>query len=150
MADPWERRAESFDRHPILGSIGIGVAILAICFVLAIVAAVGHFALGWWNGAAQTVGFDNTKAQFTDLYGDMESMRAAAANACAAKDANHSASGPTFLEDPAQAYEAKYRSIEADYNRRFENIFEANALLVKPNDLPQRAPTLDEMEAQVC
>lgn len=152
--DIWESRADRFaDRfteRPVWTSFKILVIILIISTVIWVIGGFFGFLHSWGSKAAEVLGPQNTDAQFTALYGDMESMRVAAQNACQVKDAAHTGNSPTFLEDPTVAYAARYRGIEADYNRRFENIFEASALLIKPGDLPKRAPTLEQMQAQVC
>lgn len=152
--DRWGERAErtydEFTAHPWRKAFK-WIAIFAVALILIGGATgVAGWIGGWWNKAAEVTGAQNTDNQFTALYGDMESMRATAGNACAAKESTGGANSPTFLEDPSFSYTAKYRSIEADYNRRFENFFEAGGLIVKPNDLPRRAPTLGAMQAQVC
>jgi hypothetical protein len=150
----WEKRTEdaydSFSEHPVRKVLKwLAIGVVAILLLGAATGVAGWIG-GWWHKAAEVTGAENTDTQFTALYTDIESMKAAAANTCAAKDAKAGPNSPTLLEDPSFAYAAKYRSIAADYNRRFENIFEAKALIVKPSDLPREAPTLEEMETQVC
>lgn len=146
----WEERYDRFSEAPVRSTAKVVGLIVAGVVTLALVFGVIGWIGGWFNKAAEVTGAENTDAQFTALYDDIESMRATAGNVCAATQAPESANSPTFLEGPEFAYAAKYRQIEADYNRRFENLFEAKGLLVKPPDLPRRAPTLQQTTTEVC
>lgn len=141
----WEARGQKWGNrltaHPLLWGIGGLVALIVTVAVLG-------FVIGWFNTAASIVSPQNVKTQYHAVIEDYESLKAEAANACAVKDAARNESSPTFLEDPAIAYEAKYRQTAIDYNRRQKNIFEAG--IVGPGGYPKEAPTLTEMQAQVC
>lgn len=105
----------------------------------------------WGSEAARVTGVENTREQYQALIGGYENLKAAAINSCNAGDGEVSDAGPTLLEDPTVAYAATYNRIAADYNRRFANWFEAGGLLVDlPSEYPREAPTLEEMQAQVC
>lgn len=148
----WERRGEraygTFTRHPILSGIGGFAAIIALFVVISIIALVGYFALGWFNKAAEVAGPENVSSQYEAVIGDWNAMEAAAVNACAAENSAKQENDPTLLEDPSFAYQAKYRQIAVDFNRRQQNIFEAKA--VGPSGYPRTAPSLGEMQTKVC
>ena len=146
--DRFDREADRWERRPVGTSIRWGVATIVVVVALILVGGVAHFALGWLGAVADVAGPRNVKAQYAAVIEDWNAMEAAAANACGATDAPASRQGPTFLEDPAFAYKAKYRSITVDYNRRQANIFEAKE--VGPGGYPPRAPALSVMEARVC
>jgi hypothetical protein len=155
--DSFEDRAERKARaageaaldHPWRSFFKVVGVIVAIVVVIGAVGGVVGWVAGWWNGAAEVTGFQNTKYQQTVIIGDYEGLKAAAVNACAAENADETGKqGPTFLEDPAFAYKAKYQEIAARYNRRMNNWFEGK--LVGPGGYPQYAPTLSEMQAEVC
>jgi cell division protein FtsI/penicillin-binding protein 2 len=110
--------------------------------VLFLVGTALSFAFGWIGGAAQIESFQNHKEQYTWAYQDMEALRAQAGNICDAKGATNIQPGAVL------AYKQNYRRIEADYDRRMENAFEAK--YVKPHDLPRRAPTLRDMLSSEC
>lgn len=143
--DRWEERAnrwaDRFTNHPVLWSA------LAIIGVVLFIGVVG-WAGGWINAAKEVVSPANVKEQYARVIEDYKAMEVAASNACGAEDSKGSRQGPTFLEDPAFAYKAQYRHITVDYNRRQNNIFEAG--VVGPSGYPRNAPTLEEMQAEVC
>lgn len=146
--DRFDREIGRWERRPIGTSIRWGVAVIMVVTVLVVASGVAHFALGWLGATADIVGPRNVKAQYTSVIEDWNAMEVAAENACGATDASASQQGPTFLEDPAFAYKAKYRQITVDYNRRQANFFEAKE--VGPGGYPPRALTLPAMEARVC
>lgn len=139
--DRGERYGNSFTNHPILW-------ILAVIVTVVILSTVGNFACGWFNAGKDIISPANVKAQYHAVIEDYQSLQAEAANVCQAKDAQQNSNSPTFLEDPAFAYAAKYRQTAVDYNERQNNFFEAKE--VGPKGYPSTAPTLEEMQAQVC
>lgn len=143
--ETWERRAErtgnAFTRHPW----GWGLGILAVVII-------GGFLIGFaseWIGAG-TKPFRpaNVEKQFKAVIEDYKGMEAAAENSCHAKE-DTSGNSQTFIEGPAFAYEATYRKIAVDYNRRKSNFFEAGEVGPDPDKYPKEAPTLTEMQSQL-
>jgi len=102
---------------------------------------------GYANEAARVVSVENKKDQNYNIIESWEGMRVAAINACAAQKTTDTES--MLLEDPAFAYAAQYQKISIEYNRRMDNIFEANNI-IRPQDYPRDAPTLQEMQEEVC
>lgn len=124
-----------------------GAGALVLLMALVIVAGLLRFAFGWLGAAGEVAGPGNVKTQYSAVIEGWNALEAAAANACGAS-ADAGEQGPTFLEDPAFAYQAQYRRIAIDYNRRQANIFEAR--LVGPKGYPASAPSLAEMQRRVC
>lgn len=146
----WEDRVNTqygkFTRHPFLYILK-WVAIILVGFIILGAAGktIGFFG-GWANEAVKVVSPANVTEQYDVLYTKYEALQAAA---CNAKNAENVAQTDNLLvESPEFAYAAQYRQISVDYNARYANIFKAK--LVGPKDLPPRAPTLLEMQNQVC
>lgn len=135
--------------------IGVVVAALLLIFVLGLVIDACDVGNGYRKEGKRVVGVENVKEQNRAIIEDWNSMEAAAANACGAKDTKKDEDDPTLVEDPSLAYSAKYRQIRVDYNSRMANLYEAQAVrgLPLPSNLksyPKVAPTLREMQTQVC
>lgn len=156
--DIWAARAErEYDRitqHP-KRTIGRYFAwALGIIIALAILGGVIGWIGSWGGTAARLTGPAHSEEQVTAVLGDWTSLQATAGNVCDAKN-SAGADGPQLVEDPAFAYRATYRRTKADYDRRMSNLFEAYVTRHLPlpgsiQDLPQTAPTLNEMTAKVC
>lgn len=144
----WDRRADEFSRRPARTTLQYGFVVIAVFAALAIVGGIVSFGLGWFNAGAEIVSPNNVRDQYQHVIEDYEALEASAANACGAKRTASGPDDPVLVENPTLAYEAKYRSIAVDYNRRQLNIFEAK--LVGPKGYPRYAPTLREMKREVC
>jgi hypothetical protein len=134
---------------------GLGCAIVGGILTLVVILAFIGLVAGWFNGAAETAGFDNSKAQGTAIRDDYESMQQQAETICDVVSAGRKASDdddPLIVEDPTLSYKAQYRRTASDYNRRMSNIFEAGKTkaLAGVSDLPDRAPSVTEAMDQVC
>lgn len=150
--DVWAGRGDRaynvFTDHPVVVTL---VGLIAIALVVGVVGLAG----GWFSGTAHLTSFSHTSEQTTAVLDDWTQLQAEAGNACSVKDAASTANDPTFVEDPAFAYEAKYRATKADFDRRMNNFFEAYVTKKIPipgsiHSLPRLAPTLKAMERQVC
>lgn len=137
-----------FGAHPVRFAFKALAWLALFVAVIVIVGGVIGLALGWFNAGKDVVGPANVKAQYRAVIEDWQGMEAAAANACEAAKQARESGDPTLVENPALAYDAQYRRIVVDYNRRWANIFEAKA--VGPNGYPSVAPTLKRMEGRVC
>jgi hypothetical protein len=149
----WEHRGrrleDDFSRRPVwtvfkylalLGLLGLGIAA-----VFGVIGWVGD----WGSEGKRIVSPTNVREQHTLIIEDWEAMEAAASNACAAKDSKGDpGTDPSLLESPSFAYDAQYRRIRVDYNRRQKNLFEGK--LVGPKGYPRNAPKLKEMQLEVC
>lgn len=121
------------------GAIG---AVVALAVIFGIIGT----SLGWFNAGREVVSASNTKNQFREIKGDWAELNSAAGNACSVVGNAKGSDAQSFVEDPAVAYAATYRRIVADYNRRMDNIFEAQ--LVGPKDYPRAIPEFDETKGQ--
>lgn len=123
---------------------GLVVVILLLGAIGGITGLIGD----WFGEGKRIVSPTNVREQHTAIIGNWEAMEAAASNACAAAESPSQATDPSLLERPQFAYEAQYKRIRAEYNRRQKNLFEGK--LVGPKGYPRSAPTLEEMQARVC
>lgn len=142
----WNDRADRFEERPVRTGFRWGVITAAIVALIIFVGGVGKFVFGWGSAAVNVVSPANVTAQYQAIIEGYESLEAAAANACDAERSGQASS--TLIEDPAFAYAAQYRKIAVSYNRRQANIFEARK--VGPKGYPKKAPTLKEMQAEIC
>ena len=142
----YQHTEDSFADHPIRTAILVGGGVMVVFFALWLFGSFVGFWGGWLNKAAEVAGPQNVSQQYALVIEDWESMQAAAANACQAEKGTKT--NNTIFEDPGLAYDATYRKIAVDYNRRQANIFEAK--IVGPRGYPDRAPTLEQMKRQVC
>lgn len=109
----------------------------------------------WGSKEAELTGPDHTQEQVTATLDDWTSMHAQAQTYCQLKESKSTQDDPTLVEHPEVAYAAKYRSTEADYDRRMNNFFEAYQTRHIPlpgalHSLPRTAPTLGEAKVKWC
>jgi hypothetical protein len=145
----WEERgdrlADAATYRPGRTAAKVLAMILLLSFAFGILSWVG----GWWSGDKETTGFQNTRTQAYQLRDDYNNLVATAGNVCDAEKAKGepNPNDPQIVGgDPAFQYEATYRRIKADYDRRMSNAFEAGWVHHYPTlrDLPRTAPTLGE------
>lgn len=120
--------------------LGLFAKLVGTVMVLSLVFGVLGWIGGWWSEAKRVTGVENVTTQYQVVIDDWESLISEAENACGASKVSVNGDSPTFVEDPALAYEAKFRSTRTDYNRRMQNIFEAR--LVGPRGYPRTVPAL--------
>lgn len=115
------------------------IAGLSVVAVLALVVAL-PLLFGWLNASRDIVSASNVKRQHTAIIQDWESMVSAAENACSVVKAgvDSNPNDATLVESPVLAYEATFRRIRASYERKMQNLFEAQ--LVAPSGYPTRVP----------
>lgn len=142
------READRLADRPVRTAIRWGLGVLAVVVALSLTIGAVGFVGGWFNAGKDIVSPTNVKAQYAAVIEDWEALQAAAANACQARAAARGGGDPTLVESPALAYEAQYRRIAVDYNRRRANLFEAK--ITGPSGYPQRAPVLAVMQREVC
>lgn len=155
----WEDRADraytNFTHRPVRSAAKWGGLFVAGFLAVAVIGGVIGWVGSWGDEAKRVTGVQNVKEQNTQIIAAWEGMQAAAQNACSAKGATSGEADPTLVENPALAYDATFRRIRADYNRRMANLYEAQAVRKLPlpsnlKDYPEVAPTLEQMQAQVC
>lgn len=124
----------------------IGIVALVACVVMVLGFLLGWFALPWEKGSAS-----NVQEQFRTGYETYESLQGTAQAVCIAEKAYNAETDPNLKsqrQSQVIAYETNYARLSADYDAWSRNIFEGG--IVRPADLPARAPSLSEMKNQVC
>lgn len=124
---------------------------LLIIFAGGLLTALAGWAFGWFAEPLRITSPENVREQWQFAYQYEESLNAAAQQVCIAEKAvtsSESANERTQRKSQLLAYETNYTRIQAEYNARLRNAFEAK--LVKPADVPDRAPTLEEAKQRVC
>lgn len=124
--------------------IGIGIVIVVGVVVL-------FWALGWLFAPLDVTSVENVRKQWAFVYQFDESLQATAKQVCSAERAAKETKGDEERiqrQSQALAFEQNYARIEAEYNAKLRDAFQAK--YVKPSDVPSKAPTLDEIKPQVC
>lgn len=124
---------------------------IGILFVVVLVASLLSFALGWITLPVRKGSVENVEEQFRTGYELYESLQATSQSVCSAQKAYDLETDPNAKSQRLsylQGYETNYNRIAGDYDAWSRNIFEGG--IVRPADLPARAPTLTEMKAQSC
>lgn len=121
-----------------------------IGIIIAIVIGIGllGLGLGWFGAGTRVVSAENVREQFRDGYTNYESLTAIAANHCSAQKALDATTDPserTQRVTQVAAQEQNFNRVAANYNAAMSDAFRAK--LVKPADLPERAPSLAEASA---
>lgn len=122
----------------IMVAIVLGVSLLGL-------------ALGWITWPFDLGSRANVQEQFRVGYELYESLQGTAQAACTAEKAYLAETNPDLKsqrQSQQLAYETNYARLSADFDAWSRNIFEGG--IVRPADLPARAPSLAEMKAQVC
>ena len=112
---------------------------------------IGLWALGWMTVPFQVTSPENVQKQWAFAYQYEESLRASASQYCSARSAVESATSDNEKSQRRSqmlAVEQNYARIQAEYDAKLRNAFEAK--LVKPSDVPTQAPTLTEMVQRTC
>jgi hypothetical protein len=126
------------DRKALFKLFGWGVIII-ITILLA------SWILGWITMPWELTSPRNVKEQWTWAYEQHESLKATAQQVCIAERAVELAQSDTERtqrQTQLIAYETNYSRLAADYDAKMQNAFEMK--LIKPADLPWRAPVLSE------
>ncbi|MFA5185624.1 MAG: hypothetical protein WC551_03995 [Patescibacteria group bacterium] len=124
--------------------LGLFVAVVVIAVAVSWVA-------GWGAVPVQVASAENVQKQFAFAYQYDESLQAVARQVCSAEKGVAESSSDverTQRRSQALAFEQNYARIEAEFNAKLRNAFEAK--YVAPSDVPKRAPTLTEMKVKVC
>lgn len=128
-----------------------GFKVLGIAVVVILVLSVVGLALGWLTWPIDLGSRRNVEVQYRVGYDTYESLQATAQSVCTAQKAYDSETDTTLKsqrQSQLLAYETNYNRIAADYDAWSRNIFEGG--IVRPGDLPARAPSLSEMKSQSC
>jgi hypothetical protein len=106
--------------------------------------------LGWFSKAAEVISPQNVEEQYRDAYNNMTAMEAAGAQWCSLKIAEDGATDPNVKQQRISqrlAVETNYPRIQALYDAAMQDAFRAK--YVKPLELPDTAPSLPQMVAQL-
>lgn len=120
--------------------------IIILCFVVLLVIS---WAAGWITMPFQTTSVQNVKQQWAFAYQYDESLKAIAQQVVNTQKLVDSSTGDTKTQRETQllAYQNNYARVKAEYDAKLKNAFEAK--WVKPSDVPDIAPTLEEMIQQI-
>lgn len=122
--------------------------ILAAAVFVAVTVGATAWACGWVKTGAEVVGPTNVKEQWRFAYDYTESLNGIAGNWCTAKQVEDSTTDSAAKDQRVSqriAHEQNYRRVQNEYDARLADAFRAK--LVKPADVPNRAPTLQETVA---
>jgi hypothetical protein len=140
------RQAGKFadSKHPVLRTLGVIAVIVAVCFVISIVSGAINFGADTVHETKRVLSVQNIKEQRTAIIQDWQELLVSAGNACNAVNSPSDEGSPTMIEDPAFAYAATVRKARVDYNRRQNNLFEAQE--VGPPGYPKSIPFGKKMD----
>lgn len=125
--------------------------LLALIVLAGMVGGIVSWVGGWAAVPVRVTSAENVQKQWEFAYRYDESLQAAARQVCSAEKGVAESSSDTERtqrRSQALAYEQNYARIEAEFNAKLRNAFEAK--YVAPPDVPKRASTLTEMKAKVC
>jgi hypothetical protein len=133
----------------VKGAFWIG-GIIALAILAGVIITPMCAAFGWFQGAAEIASFDNVREQFREGYENYEGLVASAEKYCVQKGLldgaiERGADGNTVTQRESQlaSVEANFASIAKRFNAWAEDIFRGD--VVGPPDLPERAPSLQEL-----
>lgn len=125
-------------------AIVIGAVLIVAIVVVSAVA--GWITLPFLKGSA-----GNVEKQFVYGYTQYNALKATATSVCAAQKAVETATNDSEKSQRTSqllAYETNYARLAGEYDAWASNIFQGQ--VVRPADLPYRAPSLPDMKVQVC
>lgn len=145
------RRIEDYDETWLNRQTPLGLTMKVIGFlvVVGLIISLIGIPLGWYNAGRQIVSPENVKAQWQFAYDLDAGMKEIASNWCTMREAELSAPAADRSQRTSQrlATESLYRTRAGEYNGRMADAFRAK--LVKPSDVPARAPDLRDRLAEV-
>jgi hypothetical protein len=147
VEDRAERTAGNLadSKHPVLKVLGVIAILVVIGFGISVATGIIGFGAEALHETRRVLSVKNIREQQTAVIEDWQELLVASGNACNAVEAAGNANSPTFVEDPAMAYAAAVRKARIDYNRRQNNLFEAEK--VGPGGYPRTIPYSKEMDS---
>lgn len=127
-----------------------GKWLLWIIGMVLVLGAIG-WVINWASVPGEIASAENVKKQWEFAYTYEESLKSAARQVCSAERALTDAQLPderTQRRSQVMALEQNYSRIQAEFNARLRNAFQAK--LVAPSDVPETAPELSAMKSKVC
>ena len=122
-------------------------AVLGAVIVLSLLG----LAFNWFGAVVERAGPQNVAEQWRFAYDYDESLRAIARQVCSAGDSLDAAQGDeeqTARRSQLLAYQQNYDRVRAEYDARLRDAFRAG--IIRPGDVPERAPTLERMKREEC
>ena len=143
----WDDRADRFEKKPVSTGVRWGLIAVGVVVLFAVILGALSFGGAWAKKGADVVGPANVEKQYDQVITNWESLTSAADNACmAVGSVTTTENSPTFVESPAMAYVATYRSIRVDYNAAQADLFKAK--VVGPSGYPSEIPNFVEATGQ--
>lgn len=134
---------------------GLTFRVLGIVVALVVVFGAIGFLFGWFEAARDVVGPKNVRAQWQFAYDTIEDLDAIAVNVCNAEKAlqqSTAAGAETNVIEQRRshllAFENNYARVANDYDGQVRDAFRGG--LVKPPDVPERAPSLQAKKLTAC
>lgn len=124
---------------------------ITIGTVLLIVLAIFSWTFGWFTLPLEVTSKQNVKKQWSFVYQYDEGLKAAARKVCSAQKVLNESETTNERQQRRShllALEQNYARIQAEYNAKLRNAFEAK--YVAPNDVPKTAPELGATLKEVC
>ncbi len=123
--------------------------VVAGAIVLGLIISVFGFFAGWFNTAKDVVSPQNVKAQYEFAYTYDQSLGSIARQYCNSKVNETKITGDNLPQVQMQtsAYYNNYTRVAGEYTAALQNAFKAK--YVKPADVPQTAPTIEQKVAQL-
>lgn len=124
------------------------IAIVGIIVVGVLVIGGLGLALDWFSAGKDIVSPENVREQYRFFYDTIEDLEKQAGIVCIAEDALERAEGESARNQrDSQLIAAMqvYEGLVADYDARARDVFRGE--VVKPGDVPDEAPTLEESKA---
>jgi hypothetical protein len=116
-----------------------------VLFLINLVGGFINFGFEALHETQRVLSVKNIREQRTAIIQDWQDLLVASGNACEAVSAPPNANSPVLVESPAMAYAATVRKARVDYNRRQNNLFEAEK--VGPPGYPSTIPDGPAMDA---
>ncbi len=125
--------------------IGVSAIVIGVLFLINLAGGFVNFGFEALHETQRVLSVKNIREQRTAIIQDWQDLLVATGNACNAVSAPSNSNSPTFVEDPAMAYAATARNSRVDYNRRQNNLFEAEK--VGPPGYPSTIPDGPKMDS---
>lgn len=135
-------------RRTPLGLIGM---VIGAFFAIGIVGGVVGLVGSWLSEGKRVISPTNVRQQWQFAYDYDESLDAITRQHCSAEKVETEEADPQIKAartNQRLAIENNYQRVKAEYDARLRDAFRAR--LVRPRDVPTRAPTLEENRQELC
>ena len=126
------------------------VKVEAVFFAFIITLWLIAFTLNWVKAPFEVASKENVKTQWEFAYERINTLNAIARQVCIAEKVKDRSRQEALTQRETQlaTYEQNYARVQAEYDAKLANAFEAK--LVKPGDVPAKAPSLEATKKTVC